>query len=548
MTTASAAHRKKRRRVARGALVVLWLLTLAVAHLATWQDVGYVQGATWGRSRPTSIPMKVRERRSEKRAPARGGRQRNKDSEARKLTSRMTGAKSAEEFLKILNEAVDGPIFNYFHASCAYHRLATWKRSGKLAKAADSVKWSTLNGRVREMIEEGQLNAQALSNVLWSFDDLFDECPDVIDLVPVIAAQSREKAKDMKPQELPNVLWAAAKLKDYAHEVLDVVDAIVAQVPDKAKDMNSQALSNVLWAAAKLKDDAPEVLDVVDAIVAQVPDKAKDMISQHLSNVLWAAAKLKDDAPEVLDVVDAIVAQVPDKAKDMIPQELSNVLWAAAKLKDDAHEVLDVVDAIVAQVPDKAKDMNSQALSNVLWAAAKLKDDAPEVLDVVDAIVAQVPDKAKDMNSQALSNVLLALVLFQDSVPGVSSFLVGEAGSNTGLVGEAASRVVKLLPKLSGLNLFVATPTVVWACAKMELPHDELLSAVAKRFASQRTISLLSDWGLCALYGSYQLLGSIDRFTNFAEMLKKELGRRGLSESDVGWSLEGPLDWAWTDK
>ena len=160
----------------------------------------------------------------------------------------------------------------------------------------------------------------------------------------------------------------------------------------------------------------------------------------------------------------------------------------------------------------------------------------------------QVPDKAKDMIPQDLSNSLLALVLLQDSVPGVSSFLRGGSGSNTGFVGEAASRVVKLLPKLSDLDLFLTPPTVVWACAKMELPHDELLSAVAQRFASRKTISSLTDWGLCALYGSYQLLGSTDRFTNFAEMLKKELTRRGLSDSDVGWSLEGPLDWAYPEK
>ena len=284
------------------------------------------------------------------------------------------------------------------------------------------------------------------------------------------------------------------------------------------------------------------------AIVAQVPDKAKDMKPQELSNVLLAAAKLKDDEPDVVNVVPAIVAQVPDKAKDMIPQELSNVLWAAAKLKDDAPDVLDLVPAIVAQVPDKAKDMIPQHLSNVMWAAASLKDDAPDVLNVVSVIVAQVPDKAKDMIPQGLSNVLLALVILQDSVPGVGSFLLGEAGSNTGFVGEAASRVVKLLPKLSGLDSFLTPPVVVWACAKMELPHDELLSAVAQRFASRKTISSLTDWGLCALYGSYQLLNSTDRFTNFAEMLKKELTRRGLSDSDVGWSLEGPLDWAYPEK
>ena len=56
----------------------------------------------------------------------------------------MMRAISAEEFVQILNAAVDD-----------YHRLATWKFSGKLAKAADKLKYRKLNGRVQQMIEQG---------------------------------------------------------------------------------------------------------------------------------------------------------------------------------------------------------------------------------------------------------------------------------------------------------------------------------------------------------------------------------------------------------
>jgi hypothetical protein len=290
------------------------------------------------------------------------------------------------------------------------------------------------------------------------------------------------------------------------------------------------------------------VLDAVTAIVAQVPDKAKDMIPQELSNVLWASAKLKDDALDVLVSIPAIVAQIQVKAEGLNPQELSNILCASAKMKDDVSEVLDLVPVIVAQISVKAEGLKPQELSSILWAAANLKDDAPDVLDVVPAIVEQIPDNAKDMSPQHLANSLVALVPLQESVPRVRSILVDGTASNHAFVEVAASRIVKLLPKLSGLDLLLDVPTVVWACAKVGLHNDGLLSAVANRFENRKTISSLKDWGLCALYGSYQLLDSTNRFTNFAEMLKKELGRRGLSESDVGWSLEGPLDWAWTDK
>ena len=160
---------------ARTVLVVLWLLTLAAAHLGNHGDVSYVQSATWGRPRPTRIPMQVRERRSEKRAPSRGGRPRGKDSEARKLTARMKGAKSAEGFVKILNSAVEGPIFNYFQRLMCLSPIGHLERSGKLAEAAGSLKFSKLNARVQKMIEEGQLHARELANVIWSSAHLFDE-------------------------------------------------------------------------------------------------------------------------------------------------------------------------------------------------------------------------------------------------------------------------------------------------------------------------------------------------------------------------------------
>ena len=455
----------------------------------------------------------------------------------------MKEANSADEFLNLLGTAVNGPIFNYFHASCAYHRLASWQRKGKLAKTAASLELRKLNARVREMIEEGQLNAQALANVLWSLAYLFGTFQDVVDMLPAIAAQIPVKAKDMKPQELSNALWAAANLKDDAPDVLQVVPSIVAQIPLKAKDMIPQQLSNILWAAANLKDDAPDVLDMVPSIVAQVPVKTKDMNAQDLSNILWAAANLKDDAPDVLDMVPSIVAQIPLKANDMIPQHLSNNLWAAAKMKDDAPDVLDTVPLIVAQIPLKAKDMIPQQLSNTLWAAANLKDDTPDVLDMVPSIVAQIPLKAKVMIPQELSNTLVALLDLQDLVPGVKSFLVNGTGSKTAFIEVAASRMVKLIPKLKRVDMLISTSTVVWACAHLELSHDDLLTSVAKHLGSTKRVSSLSAWNLCALCGSYQILDPMGRFTDFSEMLNEERKKRRLSESDVGWSLEGPLEW-----
>eukprot|EP00435_Cladocopium_sp_Y103_P048643 s210_g14.t1 len=136
---------ERQHRGGRGALVLVWLVTWAVAHVGTYGDVGYVQGATWGRPSPTRILMQVKERSPGRRAPSRGGRPRGKDAEATKLTTRIRG-----DF-----ERSCGWAYLQLLPCCAYHRLATWKRSGTLAKAADSLKLPKLNARVQKMIEKG---------------------------------------------------------------------------------------------------------------------------------------------------------------------------------------------------------------------------------------------------------------------------------------------------------------------------------------------------------------------------------------------------------
>ena len=335
------------------------------------------------------------------------------------------------------------------------------------------------------------------------------------------------------------------QLKVAAPEVLTVLPELAAQISIKAKDMKPQELSNSLWASAQLKEDAchEDVAKLVAALVRQIPDKAKDMIPQHLSNTLWAAVQLKDVAPEVKEIVPAIVAQIPDKANGMKPQELSNSLWAAAHLKDVAPEVKEIVPAVLAQIQHKANGMKPQELSNSLWAATRLKDDAPEVLEMVPSLVEEIPHNQADFKPQAICNCLEALVLLRDWVPAVGSVLDAPPNSKKDFLGFAAKRFGTLLPTLKVKSLQFDIPLVVWACARVKLYHEELLVAIAQRFKSGRDLKTLPDWGICALLWSYDVLGSDGRFATFKDTLGSERVRRGLSDSDVSESQSGYFEW-----
>ena len=379
----------------------------------------FVTGAIWHRPRDVTVQVRVREPR---RSVSGGGKSSNdsKDAAARKLTSQMKeDVKSAAELLYLLDGVVDGPIFNYFHASAAYHSLATKWKGGLTPSDKASPVLLRLAARVQDMSLKRQLQPRTVANVLYSLGKLSDDVEVPEGLLMALVKSLDENASGMDSQQLSNSLLAFVGLKGVAPQVLTALPKLAAQISIKAKDMAPQALSNSLWSFAHLKDDAghEDVARIVAALVRQIPVKAEDMIPQALSNTLWAAAQLKDVAPDVKEVVPAIAAQIQVKANGMIPQHLSNSLWAAAQIKEVAPDVKDIVPAIATQVNVKAKDMIPQQLSNSFWAATRLKDDAPEVLQMVPALLEEIPRKQIHFNSQGICNCLEALVLLQDSGP-----------------------------------------------------------------------------------------------------------------------------------
>ena len=361
---------------------------------------------------------------------------------------------------------MDGPIFNNFHASAAYTSLATWKRKGGLTPSDKaSPVLPRLAARVQDMALKGQLPARGVSNVFWSLGQLCDD--------------------------------------------VDISKGLLM------------------------------------ALVQSLGEKPNGMNAHDLSNNLLACVQLKVVAPEVLTVLPKLAAQISIKAKDMVPQALSNSLWAFAQLKDDAsrEDVAKLVAALVRQIPDKAKGMKPQEISNTLWAATRLQDSAPEVLEMVPALIEEIPRNQADFTSQSICNCLEGLVLLQDSVPEVGNFLATLPNGKNDFMGFTASRFSALLPTLKGKKLALEMPVVVWACAKVNFYHEKLLVSIAQRAKSGGTLQTLTDWGVCALLWSYDVLDPDDQFAEFKNVLESERVRRGLSDSDVSESQSGYFEW-----
>ena len=288
-------------------------------------------------SSASKTAKRVRERRQAEQIP----RSRGPDP-ARVLTSKICEAKSAASILELVAAQVDNNVFNDFHLSAAFTRLAKLSKRRQLGRAdRGSSVWPRLVARLHSMLREDKVRARPAANVFWALGELYDKvdaCNEA--LVIELSKYVQQKASAMKAQELSNCLLCVAKLGDSVPKVTVAAPNIAECILKRVDNMVPQDLSNNLWAAAKLQDAVPEVLAAVAAIAARIPKKVEDMVPQALSNCLWAAAKLQDAVPEVLTAIPAIRARIPDKVADMVPQALSNSLWAAAKLQDAVPEVL----------------------------------------------------------------------------------------------------------------------------------------------------------------------------------------------------------------
>ena len=335
----------------------------------------FVTGAIWHRPRDVTVQVRVREPRKSRPPPGSGGSKSSNDSQdaaARTLTLKIKQAKSATELLDLLDGVVEGPIFNDFHASAAYHSLATWKRNGGLTPSDKaSPVLPRLAARVQDMALKGELEPREVSNVFWSLGQLSDDLDIFKGSLMALLESLGEKANGMNAHDLSNNLLACVQLKGVAPEVLTALPALAAQISIKAKDMVPQALSNSLWAFAHLKDDAchEDVAKIVVALVRQIPDKAKGMKPQEISNSLWAAARLKDDASEVLQMVPALVEEIPCNRADFSSQQICNCLEALVLLQDSVPEVSN----FLATSPNRKNDFVGFTASRFSTLLPKLK-------------------------------------------------------------------------------------------------------------------------------------------------------------------------------
>ena len=290
-------------------------LLLCAAWLVVHQ-LNFVQGVALHGTR--AAQRQLAQRFSQKGQQAPGQRDEDGKAEARRLTSSIKKVHSAEKLIEVLDGAVDGPIFNFFHASAAYTQLERLNRRKCLQKTDwDSPVLFRLHTRVENMILKDQLDAQGAANILWTIARLSDRFSVPTQLLAALVNSVPTKVTDMNTFDLSNCLWAVAQLKDDVKKVLECVPAIVAEIPLKIKGMNAQDLSNNAEALVLLRDSVPEVEGFLaaggnmDDILRSAAVRLNTLLSRISGKdlsfavpvILWACAKAEVYDGELLGAV-----------------------------------------------------------------------------------------------------------------------------------------------------------------------------------------------------------------------------------------------------
>ena len=296
--------------------------------------------------------------------------------DATTLTKAIMGTESASQLLVILQASVKSPIFNYFHMSAAFTKLAKFHKRGLLrAEDVRSSAWPKLGNCLQGMLMRDELNPRAVANVFWSYGDLYEDFSNRLGTsLSAFAKAIRLKAPDMDARQVSNCFLTIAKLAkvypEIEKQVTEAVPSLVKHIKMKAADMNAQDVANNFWAAATLQDASP-----VACLADSLPYLVSSMKSQELATCLWAVANLKKKVPTVLVVAPALAERIPKKVDDLNTQGLAMSLWSAAKLRKETPEVLEMVPALSFRIATCLGAIAMEGLRMSLWAAEQLGED-----------------------------------------------------------------------------------------------------------------------------------------------------------------------------
>jgi hypothetical protein len=263
-------------------------------------------------------------------------------------------------------------------------------------------------------------------------------------------------------------IWAYGNLQINPGE--DVLSEYAAYCIRSMDTFTPQNVSNVVWAFAKL---GYFNADLFKAASWRGLETMHAFTPQSVANFLWAYATI--DKPPEPAFLRAAVAHSLGQLDQWAPQNLSNVAWALACLKKSHEAVIEgalasLLPSVVGEVtrrlldPEKEKIFSRQHLANYIWALATAEYDPGEVA---------LRAAAESLRTR------LSLCIPQELTNACSGFAKLKYYDGS-LMEDFAAEAVSRIDEFEAQNL----AQMVWAFAKMNYYHTDLMAAVAAATAA----------------------------------------------------------------
>lgn len=484
----------------------------------------------------------------------------------KQLAGRISQSNSVQELMELLDEELDGEVFNDLHASAAFTRLAGFKST--LSRGLDSPVVSRFVEKVAALLREQQVAAREAVKILMALAKMGGLGVRMHSLVPSLAEAVESGGNDFSEQEASDCVWAIASLNlDTGEALAKVPENMAFTIREKQADLTPDQVTKTLWATATLQDK--EVLvTLVEGLVEWSVKKQLGFTAQDISRLFWSVATLQTQVPHVALVLPSFQKQAERVSKGLTSKGLSEILWALAALKERVPVLQQLLPALLAQVPRVAREMTAAEAAQILrsgvvmqegysrfWVApvstlrsvvvARLgTQTAAVVADSVYGLAHLNYDSVATTKAlDALAAVAPALVVQmtpQDLAATVYGFAL-QGTSCSHFLNEVRDVLQRAAPSWPPETRGAVLPTVAWAAARLPIDKEQRIAFTELASVFLQEVSLEDGWSLCALASS--LRDYSDSFPELLAKVQQALENQGLSQEAVEKSSAGVEEW-----
>ena len=200
----------------------------------------------------------------------------------RLLTKQIAEVRSAEEVLTILDRELEMVIFNEFHISTAFSRLARHAATFNQSMQ-DSEVIRSLVRKTSTVVEVGtNVVGRQTASLFWSIGSLGERGRCMQALLSPLADSLLIQALELNAQDLSNVFWSCATMQLTVVNLKQLKPLMVrlcCGALSKVVEFKPLEVSNVFWAMATLRGRAPELLELEEFFAAAAVEKCQNLSS-----------------------------------------------------------------------------------------------------------------------------------------------------------------------------------------------------------------------------------------------------------------------------